>query len=38
MDIFFFEMFSNKHHVLTLITYLKPHGVLVAVPGRMVSV
>jgi hypothetical protein len=36
--IFLLETFSNTHDVLTLITYVKPHGVLVAVPGRMVRV
>lgn len=30
--IFLFETFSNTHDVLTLITYIKAHGALVAVP------
>ena len=34
--IFLFETFSNTHDVLTLITYVKPHCALVAVPERMV--
>lgn len=36
--IFLFETFSNTHDVLTLITYVKPHGALVTVPARMVRV
>jgi hypothetical protein len=34
--IFPLETFSNTHDVLTLITYVKPHGALVAVPVRLV--
>lgn len=33
--VFLFETFSNTHDVLTLITYLKPHGHAVVVPAGM---
>jgi hypothetical protein len=32
--LFRFETFSNTHDVLTLITYLKPHRLVVPAPAR----